>query len=57
VLTIDARVVVAGVDAYLRFAELCGRMDLTGGTPRIGGTRTLELPLLAGQMAAVRDDR
>jgi hypothetical protein len=36
VVTIDARVVVAGVDAYLRFAEVCGRLDLTGSSPRIG---------------------
>jgi hypothetical protein len=28
-LTIDARVVVAGVDTYLRFAEAVNRMDLT----------------------------
>ena len=27
-LTIDARVVVASVDTYLRFAEAVGRMDL-----------------------------
>ena len=33
VLTIDARVVVASVDTYLRFAEACGRADLTGGRP------------------------
>jgi hypothetical protein len=57
VLTIDARVVVAGVDAYLRFAEVCGRMDLTGSSSRIGGAlpgaaQPLELPGLAGQMAA-----
>ena len=49
VLTIDARVVVAGVDAYLRFAEVCGRLDLTGSSPRIGhllrgGALPLELP-------------
>jgi Gas vesicle protein len=49
VVTIDARVVVAGVDAYLRFAEMCGRMDLTGSSSRIGGSlpggaRPLELP-------------
>jgi len=33
VLTIDARVVIAGVDTYLRFAEAVGRLDLnsTGG--------------------------
>jgi gas vesicle structural protein len=28
-LTIDARIVVAGVDTYLRFAEAVNRMDLT----------------------------
>ena len=28
VLTIDARVVVASVDTYLRFAEACNRLDL-----------------------------
>ena len=49
VVTIDARVVVAGVDAYLRFAELCGRLDLTGSSSRIGrslpdGALPLELP-------------
>lgn len=62
VLTIDARVVVAGVDAYLRFAETCGRIDLTGSSSRIGSSRIggslagsappLGLPGLAGQMAA-----
>jgi hypothetical protein len=52
VVTIDARVVVAGVDAYLRFAEVCGRMDLTGSSSRIGGSLPLGLPGLAGQMAA-----
>jgi hypothetical protein len=57
VVTIDARVVVAGVDAYLRVAEVCGRLDLTGSSPRIGrslagGALPLELPGLAGQMAA-----
>ena len=34
VLTIDARVVIAGVEAYLRFAEACGRIDLMGGSQR-----------------------
>jgi gas vesicle structural protein len=28
-LTIDARVVIASVDTYLRFAEAVGRLDLT----------------------------
>ncbi len=30
ILTIDARVVVASVDTYLRFAEAVNRLDLTG---------------------------
>jgi hypothetical protein len=54
VVTIDARIVVAGVDAYLRFAETCGRLDLTGSSPRIGrslpSARPLDLP--APDMAA-----
>ena len=49
VVTIDARVVVAGVDAYLRFAEMCGRLELTGSSSRTGrslpgGALPLELP-------------
>jgi hypothetical protein len=31
-LTIDARIVVASVDTYLRFAEACNRLDLTSNT-------------------------
>jgi gas vesicle structural protein len=31
-LTIDARVVVAGVDTYLRFAEAANRLDLRAGS-------------------------
>jgi hypothetical protein len=30
IVTVDARVVVASVDTYLRFAEAGGRLDLTG---------------------------
>jgi hypothetical protein len=45
VLTIDARVVVASVDTYLRFAEACNRLDLTGGTQPVG------LPGLIGEIA------
>jgi hypothetical protein len=45
VVTIDARVVVAGVDAYLRFAEMCGRLDLTGSNRSLpGGALPLGLP-------------
>lgn len=31
-LTIDARIVVASVDTYLRFAEACNRLDLSAGS-------------------------
>jgi hypothetical protein len=43
-LTIDARVVVASIDTYLRFAEACGRLDLTGGRQPVG------LPTIVGQI-------
>ena len=33
IVTVDARVVVASVDTYLRFAEACGRLDLTRSEP------------------------
>jgi hypothetical protein len=44
VLTVDARVVVASVDTYLRFAEAVNRLDLTQTeTPGLKGiTRDLE---------------
>jgi gas vesicle structural protein len=45
VLTIDARVVVASIDTYLRFAEKCGRLDLTGGRQPMG------LPDLVGTVS------
>jgi hypothetical protein len=43
-ITVDARVVVASVDTYLRFAEAVNRLDLTQTeTPGIKGlTRDLE---------------
>jgi len=43
-LTIDARVVVASIDTYLRFAEMCGRLDLSGGRQPVG------LPAIVGQI-------
>ena len=33
VLTVDARVVVASVDTYLRFAEAVGRLDIDSARP------------------------
>jgi hypothetical protein len=48
ILTVDARVVVASVDTYLRFAEVCGRTDLTGsGTSLTGLTAGASVPGLA----------
>lgn len=43
VLTIDARIVVASVDTYLRFAEAVNRLDLTENGPS-------GLPDLLGRM-------
>jgi hypothetical protein len=43
VLTIDARIVIASVDTYLRFAEAVNRLDLTQNGPK-------GLPDLVGQM-------
>ena len=31
IVTLDARVVIASVDTYLRFAEAVNRLDLSGG--------------------------
>jgi hypothetical protein len=44
VLTIDARVVVASIDTYLRFAQACNRLDLSGGRQPVG------LPAIIGQI-------
>lgn len=44
VLTIDARVVVASVDTYLRFAEACNRLDLNAPGNPVG------LPELIGEV-------
>jgi gas vesicle structural protein len=33
-LTIDARIVIASVDTYLRFAEAVNRLDLTQDGPK-----------------------
>ena len=35
ILTVDARVVIASVDTYLRFAEAVNRLDLTEKEPGI----------------------
>lgn len=46
VLTIDARIVVASVDTYLRFAEAVNRLDLT--TTETQGIRGLSEDLSEG---------
>ena len=44
ILTIDARVVVASVDTYLRFAEAVNRVDIPKEDPKTG------LPDLVGEV-------
>jgi hypothetical protein len=50
ILTIDARVVVASVDTYLRFAEAAGRLNLEA-------TRKPGLPELIQGVVGGSDDR
>jgi hypothetical protein len=38
ILTVDARVVVASVDTYLRFAEAVNRLDISQAEPKSGLT-------------------
>ena len=46
-ITIDARIVIASVDTYLRFAEAVNRLDLAetelGGLPELTGEMTKEV--------------
>jgi hypothetical protein len=44
ILTVDARVVVASVDTYLRFAEAVNRLDIAQDEPKAG------LPELVGEV-------
>jgi hypothetical protein len=44
ILTVDARIVVASVDTYLRFAEAVNRMDISQSDPKTG------LPDLVGEV-------
>lgn len=46
ILTIDARVVVASVDTYLKFAEAANRLELGGGESQ----QSRGLPEVLGQM-------
>jgi gas vesicle structural protein len=61
VLTIDARIVVASVDTYLRFAEAVGRIDLEDKqeTPldlARTGKRRLTRAAVGGALDAVGDE-
>jgi gas vesicle structural protein len=53
ILTIDARVVVASVDTYLRYAEAVGRVQLD--TPKRGVPDLIEGRKTAGAIEAVTD--
>ncbi|MCG6500134.1 gas vesicle structural protein GvpA [Kitasatospora sp. A2-31] len=67
ILKIDARIVVASVDTYLRFAEACNRLDLESGrkaptklTDLVGemtegGARGKSKGALTGAVEAVTD--
>ncbi|HEX5568341.1 MAG TPA: gas vesicle structural protein GvpA [Streptomyces sp.] len=67
ILKIDARVVVASVDTYLRFAEACNRLDLESGRKAPaqltdivgevteGGARGKSKGALTGAVEAVTD--
>ncbi|MFI1766624.1 gas vesicle structural protein GvpA [Streptomyces sp. NPDC020800] len=67
ILKIDARIVVASVDTYLRFAEACHRLDLESGSKRPtqltdlvgeiteGGAKGKSKGALTGAVEAVKD--
>ncbi|MFB7338034.1 gas vesicle structural protein GvpA [Streptomyces adustus] len=67
ILKIDARIVVASVDTYLRFAEACNRLDLESGAKRPskltdlvgevteGGARGKSKGALSGVVEAVKE--
>ncbi|MGW0994272.1 gas vesicle protein GvpJ [Streptomyces sp. NPDC002520] len=67
ILKIDARVVVASVDTYLRFAEACNRLDLETGSKKPaqltdlvgeiteGGAEGKSRGALTGAVEAVKD--
>ncbi|MET9080324.1 gas vesicle structural protein GvpA [Streptomyces sp. NPDC004237] len=67
ILKIDARIVVASVDTYLRFAEACNRLDLEAGSRQPtqltdlvgeiteGGAEGKSKGALTGAVEAVKD--
>src|SRR5438067_557021 len=67
VVTIDARIVIASVDTYLRFAEAVNRLDisqdkagitdLAGGGQQGGAAAMATLEAVAGELLAVHHER
>ncbi|MEU0040587.1 gas vesicle structural protein GvpA [Streptomyces sp. NPDC006333] len=67
IIKIDARIVVASVDTYLRFAEACNRLDLEAGSKQPaqltdlvgeiteGGAKGKSKGALTGAVSAVKD--
>ena len=58
VLTIDARIVVASVDTYLRYAEAVGRLDITQnekGLPEVFSKQELSKNVTKGVLEGVGD--
>src|SRR5918911_441390 len=53
-ITIDARIVIASVDTYLRFAEAVNRLDLT--QTEAGGLAALVSPVEGEKLRATRRD-
>jgi hypothetical protein len=62
VITIDARIVIASVDTYLRFAEAVNRLDLTetelAGLPELQekGTEKMSEGATEGAIEGVKDE-
>jgi hypothetical protein len=67
ILTIDARIVIASVDTYLRFAEAVNRLDIvqestSQGLPELmesiteGGAKSKVKGLASGAMEAIKSD-
>jgi gas vesicle structural protein len=54
ILTIDARIVIASVDTYLRFAEAVGRLDLREADESQGLPELMESVTSGGAMPKTR---
>jgi gas vesicle structural protein len=54
ILTIDARIVIASVDTYLRFAEAVGRLDLQAADTSAGLPELMESVTTGGARSKTR---